>query len=297
VPGGGQRRRAPQQPTRRQPTRRQQPTGRQPTPRQPAAPNPPGAHFLRDPALIRHLVRASGAGPGRLAVDLGAGHGEITAALAASGARVIAVERDPRTAGGLRRRMAGCPLVTVLTADLREVPLPRREFLVVANIPFAAGTALLRRLADDPSVPLAGADLILAWGAARALTSPVPRSAEMAWWTARYEFRLLRRVPPGSFAPPPRVAAAHLSARPRPLAGSRPGQVLLRRLLRAAYRHPSAPAQHAFSCLTNRDPRLPPPRAFRRALIEAGAHPGAPATALTSDQWHGLAMWLADGPG
>ncbi len=274
-----------------------QAAGRQPTARHQASPNPRGAHFLRDPALIRHLVRASGAGPGRLAVDLGAGHGEITAALAARGARVIAVERDPRAASGLRRRMAGSPLVTVLTADLREIPLPRREFLVVANIPFAAGTVLLRRLAGDPSVPLAGADLIIGWGAARALTAPIPRSAEMAWWTARYEFRLVRRVPPGSFAPPPRVAAAHLSARPRPLAGSRPGQALLRRLLRVAYRHPSAPAQHAFSGLTNRDARLPPPRVLRRALIEAGAHPGAPATALTSDQWHGLALWLADSPG
>ena len=158
MPGGGQPRRTAQRPAGRQPA------GSQAAGRQPAAPNPPGAHFLRDPALIRHLVRASGAGPGRLAVDLGAGHGEITAALAASGARVIAVERDPRTASGLRRRMAGSPLVTVLTADLREIPLPRREFLVVANIPFAAGTALLRRLAGDPSVPLAGADLIIAWG-------------------------------------------------------------------------------------------------------------------------------------
>ncbi len=242
-------------------------------------------------------MRASGAGPGRLALDLGAGHGEITAALAASGARVIAVERDPRAASGLRRRMAGSPLVTVLTADLREIPLPRREFLVVANIPFAAGTALLRRLAGDPAVPLAGADLIIGWGAARALTAPVPRSAEMAWWTARYEFRLVRRVPSGSFAPPPRVAAAHLSARPRPLAGSRTGQALLRRLLRTAYRHPSAPAQHAFSCPTDLGPRRPSPRALRRALIEAGARPGAAVTALTPDQWHSLAMWLAGDPG
>jgi len=43
--------------------------------RPPSAPNPAGAHFLRDRALIGRLVRASGAGPGRLVLDLGAGRG------------------------------------------------------------------------------------------------------------------------------------------------------------------------------------------------------------------------------
>ena len=37
------------------------------------------------------------------------------------------------------------------------------------------------------------------------------------------------------------------------------------------------------------------PRALRRALIEAGAHPGTAATALTPDQWHGMVMRLAGG--
>ncbi len=81
---------------------------------------------------------------------------------------MIAVERDPRTASGLRRRMAGCPLVTVLTADLREIPLPRREFLVVANIPFAAGTRCCAAWRAIRPSRWPGADLIIAWGAARA---------------------------------------------------------------------------------------------------------------------------------
>ena len=82
-------------------------------------------------------------------LDLGAGYGAITAALAVSGARVIAVERDPRSAAVLRRRVSRNPLVSVVEADLREIPLPHRDFLVVANIPFAISTFLLRRLAGD----------------------------------------------------------------------------------------------------------------------------------------------------
>jgi 23S rRNA (adenine-N6)-dimethyltransferase len=115
-----------------------------------------------------------------LVLDLGAGYGAITSALAQAGARVIAVERDPGLAGRLERRFADRPGVRVVPADLRSVPLPRREFSVVANPPFSVTTDLLRRLLGDPAVQLAGAELVVQWGAAKWLASPRPRDAETA---------------------------------------------------------------------------------------------------------------------
>src|SRR6266536_4576139 len=46
--------------------------------------------------------------------------------------------------------------IRVVEADLRCAPLPRRDFIVVANPPFAVTTALCRRLLGEPAVPLAG---------------------------------------------------------------------------------------------------------------------------------------------
>lgn len=256
-----------------------------------SAPNPAGAHFLHDRPLIRRLVRTSTAGPGRLVLDLGAGLGAITEPLAATGARVIAIERDPQLAARLRRRLTGQPQVTVVEADLRTVPLPHGEFLVVASIPFSVTTGLLRRLAGNPSVPLAGAELVTALGVARWLTAPVPRDAETAWWTARYEFRLAGRVAAASFTPRPRVTAAHLSVRPRPLAASARGQRLLRPLLRTAYRRPSLAADD----LVRRAAALSGSGA-RRLLARAGIGPGTPAAGLTAGQWHELTALLAGRP-
>jgi 23S rRNA (adenine-N6)-dimethyltransferase len=242
-----------------------------------AAPNPAGAHFLRDRALVAGLVGASGAGEGDLAVDLGAGHGSITAALAAAGARVIAVERDPHLVRRLSRRFAGDPRVRVVAADVRRVPLPHGDFFVVASIPFAITTELMRRLLGDQAVRLAGAELIVGGGVARWLASPRPRDRETAWWTARYRIRLTRTIPAASFAPPPGQDAAQLSVRPRPIVRSAGGQRLLRALLRDAFR----------------DGRGRPVDVNRRVLLRAGIAPGTPAMELTADEWHRLASVLA----
>ncbi len=184
---------------------------RRPTPSQ----TPAGAHFLTDRGLISQLVRASGAGEGDLVFDLGAGYGALTAPLARTGAHVIAIELDPALAGRLRRRFSAEPLVGVVEDDLRRVPLPRRPFHVVASPPFALTTLLCRRLLGDHDVRLSGAELILEWGAAKWLSSPEPRDRETARWAARYEIRLVRRVPAASFSPPPRSDAAYLRIRRR----------------------------------------------------------------------------------
>ena len=214
--------------------------------------------------------------------DLGAGSGAITARLAATGARVIAVERDPKLAARLRRRFCRDPRVHVVEADLRTIPLPRREFLVVASPPFSLTRALCRRLLADRAVRLLGAELILQLEAARRLADPRPRDAETAWWSARYQMHVVRVISPASFAPPPFANAAWLSVRSRPVAASARGERCLREILRLAYRRPSVRTEVAVAVR----PRL---------LLSAGLDPALPVAGVTADQWHRLAVELSGG--
>ena len=166
-----------------------------------AAPRRLGRHHLRAADAAR-LVASAGIRPGQLVLDLGAGHGAVTAALVDAGAHVVAVEIDPRAAGVLRRRFDS---VRVVEGDLLTVPLPRRPYRVVANLPFATTSAVLRRLLD-PRGQLMGAELVLQKGAAIGWSQKRVR---------RFDLRLGPTIPAHRFRPMPSVDAAVLTIRRR----------------------------------------------------------------------------------
>lgn len=261
---------------------------RQSRPARSGAPNHPGIHLLRDPAVSARMVRSSAAGPGDLVMELGAGLGALTTPLAATGARVIAVERDPRFVAKLQRKFAGEPGVRVVEGDARTVMLPHRPFAVVANIPYAISTALLRRLLDPETTPVAGADLLVEWGFAKRMTATHPRDLEVAWWQARFELRIAGRVPPGSFRPRPAVDSAHLVIRRR-TGVSRTQARLARRLLQDAYRQPRRAAREILGA------HVPKKRAHR-LLTSTGIDPPAAAETVPATTWLDLAR-AVDAPG
>jgi 23S rRNA (adenine-N6)-dimethyltransferase len=140
-------------------------------------------------------------------LDLGAGTGRLTGRLAHAARRVVAVELDPDLAARLRGRW---PNVDVLVADARLMQLPRQPFRVVANLPFAGANEILRRLLDDPCVPLVRADLVVEWAAAVKRGLPWPSSVNGVVWGAWYAASVARRLPRRAFEPPPSVDAGVL---------------------------------------------------------------------------------------
>jgi len=238
---------------------------------------PRGRHALRSRAFADELVRAAGVGPGSLVLDLGAGRGALTRALADAGAQVRAVEVDFSALRELEARLAGDPRVEVVQADATTVPLPTEPFSVVANLPFAAGTAILRRLLGDPRVPLVQLDAIVEWGLAAKRTAVWPSTVLGCAWGAWYELSLVRRVPRACFAPPPSVDAAVLRAGRRPAPLVTPDE---------AGRY-EALLRKAFAARVPLD-RILPRGLVHRAAYELGLDPHAAARDLDARQWAAL---------
>lgn len=222
-------------------------------------------------------MRDAGIDPGSLVLDLGAGEGILTRALADAGARVVAIELDRAALATLRRRFATESRVEVRAADARSARLPQEPFAVVANLPFAAGTAILRRLLGDPGVPLTRLDAIVEWGLAAKRTAVWPSTLLGCTWGAWFELSLVRRVPRACFVPPPAVDAALLRAARRqeplvPVAEARDFDALLRRAFAA---------------------QAPLDRVLGRRLVHGVAHahgfdPHARARDLDARQWAAL---------
>jgi 16S rRNA (adenine1518-N6/adenine1519-N6)-dimethyltransferase len=180
-----------------------------------------GQNFMIDPNLLASVARDGGAGPGDLVLEVGPGPGLLTRHLLASGARVLAIEIDPRM-----RRVAeqliepeSWSRLTWVEADAlagtRALSAPLLQALpgctrLIANLPYGVASPLLANLLCHPS-PLARLVVTVQREAAdRLLARPDgreygPISVLVALCSRG---RLLRPIPPAAFWPRPRVASA-----------------------------------------------------------------------------------------
>ena len=154
----------------------------------------PGQHFLRSNRLSSDLVHQAGVERGDLVVEIGAGSGMLTRALAETGADVLALELDPDLASVLRRRFAARANVTVVEADAFGWRWPSRPFAFVANLPFHRSGAILSHLLRDPRVGLRRADVIVQWELAVKHAAVWPATLRGTYWRAWYELSTAGRL-------------------------------------------------------------------------------------------------------
>ena len=125
---------------------------------------------------------------------------------------MIAVEIDPVWAARLRDIASGMGpgRVRVVEGDFLRHRLPIRPFRVIGCIPFGETTAILRRLLEDPTIPMWRADLIVQDEVATKRAAVPPATLLSATWVPWWEVRRGPKVPRGQFRPVPRVDGALL---------------------------------------------------------------------------------------
>jgi 23S rRNA (adenine-N6)-dimethyltransferase len=171
-------------------------------------------NYLYRSSKVDRVVRAADIRTDDVVLDLGAGHGELTAHLAGRCRRVIAVELDPRLAARLRLRFAGAPNVSVREDDALATRLPREPYKVVANIPFGITARLIRRLTSAKYPPADAYLAVQREAAERVLGWPSETLFGMLtkpWFEASIMHRFRRT----DFRPIPRVDVVFLRLRKR----------------------------------------------------------------------------------
>ena len=193
-----------------------------------------GQNFLLDLNLTRRIARAAGPLDGRCVIEVGPGPGGLTRALLLEGAgHVVAVERDARALPALAEIAAAAPgRLTVIEGDALAADYAglagREGALVVANLPYNVGTALLLRWLGGDAWPSWWRSLTLMFQrevAERIVAAPgsehYGRLSVAAQW--RSEARIAMPVHRSAFVPPPKVASAVVHIVPTAMpAGVRP---------------------------------------------------------------------------
>ncbi len=258
-----------------------------------------GQNFVADANTVRRVVRLAGMAPGQLVVEVGAGLGSLTLALAEEGASVTAVEIDARLIPVLRSQVE--PLgVRVIEADALALDWSellgdqagRGPWSLVANLPYNVAVPLVVRVLEQ--APRVSSMLVmvqrevgerLAAGPGDAAYGAV--SVKVAYWASAV---VVGRVPASVFVPRPRVESVLVRLERRPpaprVSGPEPpgpGSEVYERLfsvVRSGFGHRRKMLRRSLDGVV-----------VPEAFAATGVKPTARAEELSLEAWERLAAW------
>jgi 16S rRNA (adenine1518-N6/adenine1519-N6)-dimethyltransferase len=259
-----------------------------------------GQSFLVDAALAARLVELAGVEPDDRVIEIGAGLGALTRALADRGARVWSLEVDAGLVRALRAEAllpAGVELIhaDALEFDLeslvRRVGSPAR---VVANLPYSISAPALRRLLDLRSLLVDWSVMLQKEVALRVLASAGSRDYGSLAVLHHLTVDVTRtlELAPAHFHPPPKVRSLFLRMVPRAAGNVGEGELeAIERVVRAAFSKRRKTIANAL--------RGPAGEALwsaarvRAALEESGIEAGERAERVPAERFLALARALA----
>jgi 16S rRNA (adenine1518-N6/adenine1519-N6)-dimethyltransferase len=177
-----------------------------------------GQHFLIESALARRIVELAEVGSASHVLEVGAGLGSLTLALADAGAEVVAVELDRRLAAPLHEVLAPFPRVRVEVADAMRTDWARvlghpGPWTMVANLPYNVAVPVVMRILEQE--PRVVRFLVMVQREVGERMTAGPGHPQYGAVSVRVAYRaegeVIRRVPPSVFWPRPNVESVLVS--------------------------------------------------------------------------------------
>jgi 16S rRNA (adenine1518-N6/adenine1519-N6)-dimethyltransferase len=172
-----------------------------------------GQHFLNSTDFARAVADAISPGT-RNVVEVGPGRGMLTQFLIGRFDRLLLIEKDTALAQGLAERWGSQPGVVVREADFLDFDLAGFwrdvDYSVVGNFPYNISSQIVIRVLDQRAHVSEMVGMFQLEVAQRIVASPGSKDYGIlsVLTAAAYDGKLLFRVPPGAFSPPPKVMSA-----------------------------------------------------------------------------------------
>lgn len=244
-----------------------------------------GQNFVVDPNIIRRIVRLAGVAAGDRIIEVGAGFGSLTLALASEAAEVTAVELDRRLVEALGEVLADVGNVTVLAADAMHLDFAAltsgRPHRLIANLPYNLATPLVARLLSTAPDLVDLVVMVQREAGERLIAPPGSRTYGAVSVLVAYHCygRALGRIPATVFWPAPRVESllVRLTRRPAPVQVEREE---LMTVVRAAFGQRRKTVRNALAAGMQL-----PVATVEEAMKKAGLDPGARAESLRLEEF------------
>ena len=175
-------------------------------------------HFLKSPRLALILIGHSNLKKRDTIIEIGAGSGVITSALAHRVHHVIAIEPDHATAEKLRTNLKkrGIENVEIIEQDFLDYTLPTSAYKVFSNPPFHLSSAILHRLDEAPNPPSAIYLILQKQFALKLLNTDRHYTSQLGKQLfVHYEPRIRLPLKSEYFTPPPAVPTVLLELKRR----------------------------------------------------------------------------------
>src|SRR5690625_3774687 len=174
-------------------------------------PNFSGQHLMHNKKSIQEIISKSAIDKNETIVELGAGKGALTEELAKKSGNILAVEYDHKYIEILQRKFMLRDNVKVIQQDIMKFRLPKKNFVVVSNIPYAITTPILKMLLSNPKSGFQRGVIVIEKGAAKRFTAKHFKDPYVLAWRMWFDLQIEKGVPREHFSPPPQVESAILS--------------------------------------------------------------------------------------
>lgn len=174
-----------------------------------------GQNFLVDDGVLDQIARAALVDDPPAIVEIGAGLGTLTRALAAHATKVVAIERDRTLVPVLEEIFRDEPRVSIVSGDALEISfasLSEAKPAIAGNLPYSITSPLLLALLAQRATIGSATIMIQREVADRLLADPDTREygSLTVLFNLHADLEHLFDVPPSAFHPAPKVTSTVL---------------------------------------------------------------------------------------
>ena len=174
-----------------------------------------GQYWLKQKSVLNKIIDSADLKKEDLVIEIGPGLGILTKELAEKAGKVIAIEKDSSLIHILRENLQELKNIEIIFGDALKTDFNHfKDYKIVANLPYYAATAIIRKLLESETKP----KLMILMLQKEVAQRICPKSSKMSLLAISIQLyadaKIIDYVSKNAFSPKPKVDSAIIKIKP-----------------------------------------------------------------------------------